>query len=234
LLAEKLLEDKKYDAAIIEFQTIVDREPFSDLGKSCLLKIAQIQHLYLGRAKDAEQSYAQLLKRTKDDALKAEIEEALANIAYENLEEYNVAIQRYQQILAREPGHQNAPKYLYNIGRGFFLSGKLVEAQTAFSTLINKYPLNEYSLKAELEQADILSAQKKYKEAIKGYEKIISKNNEKLSPLAKFSMAAAYEEMDDLDRAYEILNSIKDSYPMPKVVELKIKKMKRRKILRRR
>lgn len=233
LLAERLLEDKKYDAAIIEFHAIVDREPFSDLGKDCLRKIAQIQHLYLGRPKDAEASYDLLFKRTKDDMLRAEIEEALANIAYENLEEYPVAIKRYQAILQREPGHANAPRYLFNIGRAYFLSGKLTDANATFAALRSKYPLNEFANKAELEMANILAAQGKCRDALKLYEKLAEKNKA-MAPLAIFSQAMCLEELDDLDHAYELLNSIKDKYPFPQVVELKMKKMKRRKILRRR
>ena len=46
-LGEKLLEDKKYEAAISEFQTIVDKSPSSPLGLEAQLKVAQIQQLVM-------------------------------------------------------------------------------------------------------------------------------------------------------------------------------------------
>ncbi len=52
--------------------------------------------------------------------------------------------------------------------------------------------------------------------------------------MAIFGEAGCYEEHDDLDKAYELLGEIRDTYPVPSVVELKMKKIKRRKILRRR
>ena len=52
--------------------------------------------------------------------------------------------------------------------------------------------------------------------------------------LANFAKASCYEELDDLDKAYELFSEIKDNYPTPSVVELKMQKIKRRKILRKR
>lgn len=234
LVAERLLEDKKYDAAVLEYQTVVNREPFTELGRSSLLKIAQIQHLYLGRARDAEDSYQRLFKRTKDERLKAEIEQALANIAFENLEEYGTAIDRYQQILARDPGHPQADLFLYNIGRAYFLESKLPEAAKVFESFRAKYPSSNLIPKVDQELANILAASGKCREAIRAYDKIIARKDERQTPLAIFAKATCFEEMDDLDAAYELFTSIKSTYPFPAVIELKLKKLKRRKILRRR
>lgn len=72
-LAERLLEDKKYEAAISEFQDIVDKSPASALGQEAQLKIAQIQHLYLGRSQEAIESYTEYLKRSKDPLKRREV-----------------------------------------------------------------------------------------------------------------------------------------------------------------
>jgi TolA-binding protein len=103
-----------------------------------------------------------------------------------------------------------------------------------FDYLRTQYPDGTYLWKAELEIGNALSAKGKCGDAIKQYEKVASGAPEEQKVLAKFAEAACYEEQDDLDKAYELFSSIKDRYPTPSVVELKMQKIKRRKILRKR
>lgn len=234
LLAERLLEDRKYDAAIAEFQVIVEKEPFSSLGKSALLKIAQIQHIYLGRAKDAKFSYEQLLKRTNDEKLKLEIEKSLASLAYDNLEEYWDAIEIYKKLLGKNPSEVEAQQFTFNIARSYFFLNKFDDAVSIFESIIQKYPTTNFAKKSELELGYVLSARGKCKEAIKQFEKTAALKDPEITPLALFAAANCYEEMDSLEKAYDAYNSIRKSYPAPAVVEMKMTKLKRRKILRKR
>ncbi len=59
-------------------------------------------------------------------------------------------------------------------------------------------------------------------------------NDKELTTMAKFGSALCYEEMGNLDVAYEIFGTIRNQYPTPSIVDLKMTKIKRRKILRRR
>lgn len=235
LLAERLLEDRKYEAAISEFQEIVDRSPYSPLGVEAQLKVAQIQHLYLGHSKDAADSYRLFLRRNKDEARRQEVEKVLADIQFQNFESYQEAVSSYQALLAKDPSGPMAENYHFNIGRSHYLRAKFPEAIRAFEALIQAFPQGKFVKKAELEIANSLNASGKCKEAIKKYEAVAKvADTQELKALALFGQAGCHEEQDDLDRAYELLSQIRDIYPVPSVVDLKMKKIKRRKILRKR
>ena len=88
--------------------------------------------------------------------------------------------------------------------------------------------------RGELEIGNALSGAGKCVEAIKHFDTIVAKAPKAQRVLASFGKASCYEELDDLDNAYEIFSSIKDEYPTPAVIELKMQKIKRRKILRKR
>ncbi len=233
-LAEKLLEDKKYDAAISEFQEIIDRAPNSSLGVDAQLKIAQIEHLYLGRTKDAVEAYQLFLRHTKDEKRRQEIERILADLQFQIFENYGDAIQAYKGLLEKDPISPEAPYYLFNIGRSQSFQKDFDGAVKTFQQLVTDHPDSPYAARAKLEIANALNMGGRCRDALKKYDEAEKEAPEEIKVLAIFGQAECYEELDDLDKAYELLGKIKASYPSPAVVDLKMKRIKRRKILRRR
>lgn len=234
LFAEKLLEDRKYDAAINEFQEIVDKAPNSALGLDSQLKIAQIEHLYLGRSKEAMDAYREFLKRNKDEKKKREIEKILADLLFQNFENYDDAITSYERLIEKNPAAEDSEEILYRIGRALFLKAQFEESMKTFTHLKNRFPQGAMLWRAELEIGNSLSALGRCAEAVKQFDKVIAGANKEVSVLASFGKAGCLEEQDNLDLAYEILSGIKHDYPAPSVIELKLQKIKRRKILRKR
>lgn len=234
LLAERLLEDKKYEAAISEFQEIVDRSPHSSLGIDAQLKVAQIEHLYLGRTKDAVEAYKKFLRRNKDERRRNEIERILADLQFQIFENYDDAIAAYKLLLEKAPEAPEAPYYLFNIGRALSFKKDFDAAVKTFLQLITEHPSSEYTPRAKLEIANALNMAGKCKDALKKYEEALKDSPKEIQVLATFGQAECYEELDDLDKAYAVLSTIKKTYPTPAVIDLKMKRIKRRKILRRR
>lgn len=234
LLAEKLLEDKKYDAAISEFQTIVDKSPSSNLGLDAQLKVAQIQHLYLGRSQEAIDAYREFLKRSKDEQRRREVEKTLADLQFQNFEDYEQAIASYSKLVKENSGDEEAEELMYRLGRAFFLQSKFDDAIKMFEYQRTRFPSGPRVWRAELEIGNALSAKAKCADAIKQYDRVIADGPNDQRVLASFGKASCFEEQDELDKAYELFSSIKEEYPAPSVVELKMQKIKRRKILRKR
>ncbi len=234
LFAEKLLEDRKYDAAINEFQEIVDRAPHSELGLDSQLKIAQIEHLYLGRPKEAMDAYREFLRRNKDEKKRHEIERVLADLLFQNFENYDDAIASYSKLVDENQSNLDSEEIYFRIGRALFLKSQFQEAIKSFQALRNRFPNGKLTWKAELEIGNSLSAMGKCADAIKQFEKVAQAAPKEQSVLASFGKATCLEEQDNLDGAYEILSQIKKDYPAPTVIELKLQKIKRRKILRKR
>ncbi|MGZ3650672.1 MAG: tetratricopeptide repeat protein [Bdellovibrionota bacterium] len=234
LLAEKLLEDKKYDAAISEFQDIVDKAPSSGLGLEAQLKIAQIQHLYLGRSQEAIESYQEFLKRSKDPNRNREVERTLGDLQFQNFENYDEAITSYSKLVKDSPNSPDAEELVYRLGRAFFLKSQFADAIRVFEYQKAHFPKGELRWKAELEIGNSLSGLGKCNEAMKHFDAVTAEGPKPQQVLARFAKASCFEEQDDLDSAYEIFSQIRDLYPTPAVVDLKMQKIKRRKILRKR
>jgi TolA-binding protein len=234
LLAEKLLEDKKYDAAISEFQDIVDKAPTSPIGLEAQLTIAQIQHLYLGRPRDAIESYREFLKRSKDPQKRREVERTLGDLQFQNFENYDEAIVVYTKLMKDNAASPDAEELLYRLGRAFFMKSQFSDAIRVFEFQKTKFPNGALRWKAELSLGNSFGGNGKCPEAIKHFDAVVAGAGKAERVLALFAAASCYEEQDELDKAYEIFSSVKSDYPTPAVVELKLQKIKRRKILRKR
>jgi tetratricopeptide (TPR) repeat protein len=234
VLAEKLLEDRKYDAAITEFQAIVDKSPNSNMGLQAQLKVAEIQHLYLGHAPQAIEAYQEFLKRNKDENKRREVEKTMADLQFQSFEDYDQAIASYSKLVKENSERKEGEELMFRLGRSFFMKSKFEDAIKMFQYQKERFPSGFFFWKAELEIGNSLSAKGACGEAIKQFDKVIAGAPKDLQVLASFGKAACFEEQDDLDQAYELFSAIRDDYPAPTVVELKMQKIKRRKILRKR
>lgn len=233
-LAEELFLKEKYQAAIHELEKIVRREPTSELGIKSLYKIATIQRLYINAPVDALQTYNLLLKRVKREDDFKKIYRITAAMYFEKFADYKKAIESYGRLLRLDLEDEESEFFIYRIGRSFFMLSRFDLAIRTFTKLIKRYPNGKYSVRARFEIASTKSSQGQCKKAIPEYKSVIKIGREKERKLAVFGLASCYEELGALDRAYDLFNSIKNTYPIPVVVDLKMKKIKRRKILRRR
>jgi tetratricopeptide (TPR) repeat protein len=234
LLAEKLLEDKKFEAAVSEFQAIVDKSPNSGIGLEAQLKVAEINHFYLGRSQEAVSAYQEFLKRNKDENRRRDVEKTMADLQFQNFEDYDQAIATYSKLLKGKGSDTEKEEMIFRLGRAFFLKAKFEDSMKMLEYQKAQFPQGRLFWKAQLEIAHALSAKGDCKEAIKQYSLVAANAPKDLKTLSIFGKAACLEEQDELDDAYELFSSIKSEYPAPTVVELKMQKIKRRKILRKR
>jgi TolA-binding protein len=232
VLAEKLLEDRKYDAAISEFQAIVDKSSNSPMGLQAQLKIAEIQHLYLGHAPQAIEAYGEFLKRNKDENKRRDVEKVMADLQFQSFEDYDQAIASYSKLVKENSDRKEGEELMFRLGRSFFMKSKFEDAIKMFQYQKERFPEGPFLWRANLEIGNSLSAQGKCADAIKQFDTVIAAAPKEQQVLAKH--AACYEEQDQVDEAYELFSSIQEEYPAPSVVELKMQKIKRRKILRKR
>lgn len=233
-LAEKLASDKKYKAAINEFEFLVSKDPNSKIGVQSQLRIAEIQYIFLGHFQDSIESYKKYLKKETDENKKREALKVLADLYFQNSDQYDEALKSFSQLINYDLDQKEAEEWLFKVGRSLFLKTKFKESIEIYELLKRKFPNGDYFCKAELEIANNLSTDRKCKESYSRYENVLKCNDEKIKPLASFGLASCLEESDELDKAYEIFQSIQTTYPSPSVVELKMQRIKRRKILRKR
>jgi TolA-binding protein len=246
VLAEKLWNDGKYVAAVAEFEKATARDPNGKLGLQALFRAAITQAFFLSQYGDAIRKLKAYADLSTDEKTAWEAERHIGEFLFTNTEQYDQVVQHYQRLLRRKPEAQEAPEFQFRIGKSFFFLWKFDEAVSMFQELIKTHPASPWAEKAAYEigvtyftrgeqqggQED--SANKEsYQKAIGFFESFLRtypKSN--LAPEVRFGIASCLEEMDKLDVAYHAFAALRDLYPSPKVIDIKLARIKERKAQR--
>lgn len=225
---------KEFDAAVEDYERVVRYAPDSTTGleaarlggEICLYEIKDyakaiffFRHLVLHSQRISEIRWAQ---------------KKLAEIFYDKLNNYNQAIVEYQRLLQANPQKDELAEYRVNLGKAYFYIGNFDQAISEADDFISKNPNDPKTFDMLMLKANAFLAQKKIEDALTTYALIEKQfpQSEALNEV-KLSKSLAYEDKKDWDRAIQVLEEIKDVYPHPDVIALKIKSIQRRKARKR-
>jgi TolA-binding protein len=251
VFAETLWTDGNYAASVTEFEKVHALDPKGKLGLQALFRAATTQAFFLNQYNDAIVKFRQYAEISDDKETAWEAELQIGEILFMKLENYEQAIQHYQELLKKKPDDKDAPLFVFRIGKSQFFLRQFAEAIATWQQLAAKYPNSPYAEQASYETGVAYytrgeqlidghspsgtGSNQSYKDAIHAYEEFIKKYPaSKLIPQAKFGIASCLEEMDDLDGAYRAYEALKSTYPSPNVIKVKLVRIRERKAQRNR
>jgi TolA-binding protein len=238
VLAEKLWNDGKYEASVSEFEKVFAKDPNGVLGRQALYRAAMTQAFFLSQYADAVRKFNQFLLVEGETDQAWEAQKNIGIIYFEKLEQYDQAISHYSNLIKNKPAITDAAEFLFRIGKSHFFKWQFAEAVTTFQDVVKKYPKTEWAEQAAYEtgvtyytQGEQTPAEAKaYKTAISSFQQFIKQYpNSKLVPEAHFGIASCFEEMDQLEAAYHAFEALKNTYPSPNVIEIKLARIRDRK-----
>ena len=241
ILAEKLWTNGNYAASVTEFERVVAKDPRGKLGLQALYRAAMTQSLYLSKHEDAVRKLRTFVEVSGDVNLNWEAQKQIGEILFSKTEQYENSIQHYRILVKQRPDAPELPEFLYRIGKSHFYLWQFDEAIAAFRDLIKRFPTSSQAEKGAYEIG--LShytrgehnpggqgpATESYQEAMDAYQRFI--RNYPKSPLvseAKFGIASCLEELDQLDAAYHQFEALLKTYHSPKVIRIKLTRIRER------
>ena len=157
-------------------------------------------------------------------------QQKLAEVYYDKLNDYAQAIVEYQRLLQANPDLNEATEYKLRLARAYFYMANFDQAISEAQEFVATVPNSDKKFDMLMIKADALLAEKKLDEAIELYnqlEKEFADHPEAYQ--VKLNKSLAYEDKKDWDRAVAELEAIKDKYPHPDVIALKVRSILRRK-----
>lgn len=251
LLAERLWNDGKHSAAVLEFERVHSRDPRGRLGLQALFRAAITQTIYLGQHGEAVRKLRTVSEGAQDPRLGAEARKQAGEILYSRMENYEEAVTHYQGLLSGTFGAQWAPderaEFMFRVGKGYFYLSRFREAVESFQAVLRDFPgspmaeeaLFEIGLchytQGEQSPGGQQAGSGVYRTAIATFEKLIRDHPKSPRAVeARFWIASSLEELDLLDRAYSEYEAIRKQYPSPSVVDIKLTRIRERKSQRNR
>lgn len=237
VLAEKLWNDRKYEASVLEFEKVISRDPKGKLGLMALQRAATTQNLFLQQYPEAVRKLRQLAELTPEKDVIWDSQVQIGEILFSKTEDYAAALTHYQKLLTDFPTSDQVPEFLFRVGKCQFFLWKFEEAAATFQSIQKKFPKTPWAERAlfELGQTYFTRGEQKgggkesFQEAIDLYQKFVSRypKSERVT-LAQFGIANSLEEMDQLDAAYDAYEALKSTYPSPAVIEVKLRRIRER------
>jgi TolA-binding protein len=240
VLAEKLWTEGNYAAAVSEFEKVYARDPRGKLGRQALYRAATTEAYFLSLYSDAIRKFATFAQLTDDPNAAWDAQKQIAEILFSKIELHPQAIQQYQTLLKIRPDSSDAPMFRFRIAKSRFYLWQFDEAVTGYRELMRTYPQSPWAEKAAFEigvsyytRGEKNAGGEFYQDAINAYQAFLkSYPKSELVPEAKFGIASCLEEMDQLDAAYQAYEALKPTYPSPKVIEIKLVRIRERKAQR--
>lgn len=258
VLGEKLWGDGKYSVAVIEFEKAYNKDPRGRIGKQALLRAATTQAYFLSQYAEAIQKLKKYVEEgnstppsgtsafiEEQQAQEWEVQKLMGDILYSKMEAYDQVIPHYRNLLPRNFSEEDRQEFLYRIGKSHFYLAQFQDAIKTFFEISKKHPKTEWGEKAayqigvtyftrgEQNPGGHGPGMEAYQDAMDAFQKFIKKYPQsQLIPEAKFGIASCLEELDQLDAAREAYHEILDTYPSPKVIRIKLERIKERKAQR--
>lgn len=241
ILAERLWTDKKYEAAVREFDKIVKRAPQSKLGVQALYRAAMTETVFLNRHTEAIERLKRVTAISSEAELVWSSRKQIGEILFEKLRRYAEAEIFYRELIEKHPEATEVPMFLFRVAKSQFYLWKFEESIQTFRSLHQRFPGTDQAQRAlyevgvayytggEQEPGGYGASMEVYEDAIKAYQEFIrTYPRSALVAQARFGIATCFEEMDQLEKARDEYLALQSIYPSPKVIKIKLIRIEQR------
>ena len=220
--AESLWFQNRYKQSVRLFLQIVDRYPESKEASTALLRVGETFMLNLADPEKALEYFARITTDYPGGKTAVSAREAMALIYEKSLKDYDRAVIQYQKLI--ESGNSaNNDKYQFAIGRCYYGKGTVQQAIIEYETFLERYPGSELVPEAEYQIGNSYFVMNRCDDAVKQYERVLEEypDTNRRSDIL-LSTGVCLEEREEYGRALQIYRDIKEKYPNPRLIQIKI------------
>lgn len=224
---------QNFEKAVKYYERTIKRQPDNELALKASLQAYRVSLFQLNDFIKAAHFLRHRLLHQKTVAERKNTQEKLADLFYDKMQDYKSALELYAKLLLVENSIPERVKYKERIARSYFYLGDFFQALVEIDELIAMSLGESERFESLLFKGNIHLTTKKLKEALIVFEELKVKYPERaLQEKIDITMAVAYEEMEQFDRAIDILKEFRRHKPDSPFVDLKIKRLEQRKMNR--
>lgn len=225
--AEGLVERGHYEDAVDIFRTIYDRHPNFHLAPQALYQSADVLNLFLGRHQEAVLAFLLVEKDFPGHDLTQKAHRQVADIYKYRLRDYEQAIIAYQKLL--DHSAPEGDRLQYEVADAYFRLENFEQARIEFEALARSYPGSPLLPEVAYRVAVTFSLEGKSEEAETAFRRVMAAWPDSPYALeAKFGLATALEEREELERALKMLEELTGKYRNPEVLAKKTEQVRER------
>ncbi len=232
--AQKLLEEQRYNETTETYLRILKGDIDKELRVKIILQLADIYSIYLSDYKNANTQLSDVKRFTTNPIWLIKAEEKLGDLNLNYLKDYKVAIENYKNLKSFIPRLEKSDFYEYSYALSLLQDGQIDKAILEFNEII-KDPNHEFYLKGLFNLGLANFELQNWQSAISYMKEYIKRETRKDNVVqAKFVLANALENLEELKKAYNMYYSILSDYPNIDVIKNRLKSIYKRRVARKR
>lgn len=226
---EKLKAEGRYAEALEKYRYVTLHYRNSKLAPDALFRTGEINYLYLKDFQSATRAFRNLLSNYSFSVRSKVAQLHLADIEMYGLQDFKQAIVEYQKAISFYAEEKEAERFQHEIAKAYYNLGNYEQQRVELNLLLVKFPASERVESVYFEIGNSYYIEGRPDEAIESYRKVIEKfPNTAVSLESKFQMASCLEEKEDLKGSVTLLQEIEGVYPNPRIVKMRIERIKKR------
>ncbi|MCB9092939.1 MAG: hypothetical protein H6620_10315 [Halobacteriovoraceae bacterium] len=233
LNAQEQTEEGKYKDALETYNEILNLKINSEIENRIIFQKAKLYHLYIQNFEQAKLQYKLILNLADKPFWQILGLEGIAKIELDHDKEYNSCFKHYQKLKSFLPKLELYDSYENLALECAFKSSSEKNLSDAGESILI---IDHHPLLAKFRWYEGLSLfnKGKYQESIDLWAKNLTQIEEPYKAKVKFYMGLAYENLEQLEKAYKMFYSVLKTYPEPDAVQYKLESLYQRRVERKR
>jgi tetratricopeptide (TPR) repeat protein len=227
--AESAIANQDYETALPLLQKIMQENPDSTRALDAARVGARVAHLNAKNHVLAIEFFRYVVLRSPNPHERQEAQRYIAQIEFENLQDFNQAILEYEKLLRLDNPPEDAFHYRLNLAKSHLRINNVDQAVTELDILLAQKLTAEEIFEVRVLKANTLSATKRLDEAIVAWQGILEEFPErsKKDNIA-LNLVVCYEEKKAYAKAIEVLEGMREGNPHPEFLDARIQRLKDR------
>jgi len=238
-LADSYLAQGQYLRAVEEYSRIVNLEQKGPIAVKAQEQIALIYEQQLKDFPRAIRALRDVYRRAEDAPARLKARTQIAKIYSDRMGDFMASAEEYE-VIFKEFGDQilEGPELYIAWSEALMEASRFDDAASRLAQFQGKFPGHKDGPKALFLLAQANLAGRNYEVAVETFREVIRKftgidTYDSMVAESYYGLGMSFEGMDDLAQALEAFKASLVTYPNPKVVELKIDRLLKRKKERR-
>jgi len=229
--AKKAIDNGQFETAIRILERIRKRDPEGPRALQAARLGARVAQIDAKDYNSAVEFYRHLVLKSAEPEERKTAQKNIAHIYFESLQDFNQAVFEYEKLLKLELPHHESFRYRLNLAKSHFQLNNLDQANSEIEVLLSKKLEPDEIFDAKMLKANVKVAAKDLAGAAESWDQILKEfpDRSKREKVA-LNLVVCYEELKDFGKAIETLENMKADDPNPDFIDIRIERLKERKI----
>lgn len=220
------VEQKDYSTALQAFEGILKVDPSDPTAIKAAREAARISYFEIKDFHRALKFFQHLTLYSKDPEEVLQSQRLIVEIYLKHLNDYDKAVVELGKLIPIEDDPKARTALRIQAARAHYHMKRFFQALAEINEALKTKESKEYEFEILLLKANVLTADKKYSEAVELFKSLMTQDRKlAIKENVPLALAACYEEMKEFDLAFALLQSIREEHPVPEYIDLRIKRL---------